>query len=128
VIFQLVDILHLVNVECLRHMVQKRINLLPGTLDILILQSLRWGPPHGYGVEETIRTPSFELVQVESGSLYPVLDRLQERGWVRSRWKQTESKQRAKCDNPAAAGKKQLAAETARWEQIVPATAGVMNS
>jgi len=75
---------------------QNRIELLQGTLDMLILQTLQWGPQHGYGVSQTIRTRSGEVLQVETGSLYPALHRLERQGWVRWEWKVTESNQCAK--------------------------------
>ena len=105
---------------------QNRIELLQGTLDMLILQTLQWGPQHGYGISQTIRGRSGEVLQVETGSLYPALHRLEKQGWVRSEWKQTESNQRAKYYRLTAAGKKQLLSEQARWAQIVNAIAGIM--
>lgn len=107
-------------------MPEKRIDLLQGTLDMLILRTLQWGPQHGYGIGQTIRAHSSDVLQVETGSLYPALHRLQKHGWVTSEWKQTESNQRAKYYRLTAAGKKRLVAENARWEQLVTAIAGVM--
>ena len=107
-------------------MPEKRIDLLQGTLDMLILRTLQWGPQHGYGIGQTIRAHSSDVLQVETGSLYPALHRLQKHGWVTSEWKQTESNQRAKYYRLTAAGKKQLVAENARWDQLVTAIAGVM--
>jgi PadR family transcriptional regulator PadR len=106
---------------------QDRIELLQGTLDMLILQTLVWGPQHGYAITHSIRGRSGEVLQVETGSLYPALHRLEKQGWVTSQWKQTESKQRAKYYRLTPAGKKQLLSEQARWEQIVNAIAGVLN-
>ena len=105
---------------------QKKIELVQGTLDMLILRTLRWGPQHGYGIGQNIRAQSDEVLQVETGSLYPALHRLEKQGWVTSEWKQTESNQRAKYYRLTAAGRKQLAAERARWEQLVAAIASVM--
>jgi PadR family transcriptional regulator PadR len=107
-------------------MTQKKIELLQGTLDMLVLRTLRWGPQHGYGISQTIRSQSDEVLQVETGSLYPALHRLERQGWVTSEWKQTQSNQRAKYYRLTAAGRKQLAAEHARWEQLVAAIASVM--
>jgi PadR family transcriptional regulator, regulatory protein PadR len=76
---------------------QNRIELLQGTLgtlDMLVLQTLQWGPQHGYGISQALRIKSGEVLQVETGSLYPALHRLECQGWVRSEWKQTESNQR----------------------------------
>ena len=114
-------------VECLRLMkADKRIELLQGTLDLLILETLRWGSQHGYGISQAIRTGSNEVLQVETGSLYPALHRLEKRGWIRSEWKTSENKQRAKFYRLTPRGKKQLAVEASRWEQMVEAVAAVM--
>src|SRR5580693_5572236 len=75
---------------------QNRIELLQGTLDMLVLQALQWGPMHGYGIAQSIRLKSAEVLQVETGSLYPALHRLERQRWVKSEWKTTESNQRAK--------------------------------
>lgn len=106
---------------------QNRIELLQGTLDMLVLQTLQWGPQHGYAISHSIRGRSGDVLQVETGSLYPALHRLEKQGWVVSQWKQTESNQRAKYYRLTAAGKKQLLSEQARWKQIVEAVAGIMN-
>lgn len=106
---------------------QNRIELLQGTLDMLILQTLQWGPQHGYAISQSIRGRSGAILQVETGSLYPALHRLEKQGWVTSQWKQTESNQRAKFYRLTLAGKKQLLAEQSRWEQIVNAIAGIMS-
>jgi transcriptional regulator len=79
-----------------RNPYQNRVELLQGTLDMLVLQTLQWGPQHGYGISQALRIKSGEVLQVETGSLYPALHRLERQGWVRSEWKQTESNQRAK--------------------------------
>jgi PadR family transcriptional regulator len=106
---------------------QNRIEVLQGTLDLLILQTLQWGPQHGYGISQTIRGRSSEVIRVETGSLYPALHRLEKQGWLASEWKQTESNQRAKYYRLTASGKKQLLSEQARWAQVVKAITGVMN-
>src|SRR6185312_16966229 len=105
---------------------KNRIELLQGTLDMLILQVLQWGPQHGYGIVQALRLKSSEMLQVETGSLYPALHRLERQGWVRSEWKQTESKQRARYYRITATGKKQLASEANRWERLVGAIGAVM--
>ncbi|MFZ0960084.1 MAG: PadR family transcriptional regulator [Terriglobia bacterium] len=110
-----------------RERYQNRIELLQGTLDMLILQTLQWGPQHGYAISQAIRGRSGEILQVETGSLYPALHRLEKQGWVRSEWKLTGSNQRAKFYRLTPAGKKQLLSEQARWAQIVGAIAGIMN-
>lgn len=110
-----------------REKYQNRIELLQGTLDLLILQTLQWGPQHGYGIGNAIRANSGELLQVETGSLYPALHRLARQGWVKSEWKQTEAGQRAKYYRLTPAGKKQLLSERDRWAQLVGAIAGVLD-
>ena len=107
---------------------RNRIDLLQGTLDMLILQSLQWGPMHGYGLSQSLRTRSAEVLQVETGSLYPALHRLERQRWVKAEWKLTESKQRAKFYQLTAKGKEQLTAEHVRWQVMVRAIAAVMTS
>jgi len=105
-----------------------RIELLQGTLDLLILTTLQWGPQHGYAISLAIRANSNDVLQVETGSLYPALHRLEKQRWVASAWKQTEANQRAKFYRLTAAGKRQLAAEQSRWRQLVTAMAAAMNA
>jgi len=107
---------------------KNRVELLQGTLDMLILQTLQWGPQHGYGIVHALRTQSGEVLQVETGSLYPALHRLERQGWVRSEWKQTESRQRARYYRITASGKKQLASDLSRWERIVAAIGSIMRA
>jgi PadR family transcriptional regulator PadR len=106
---------------------QNRIELLQGTLDMLILQTLRWGPQHGYGISQSIRAGSADVLQVETGSLYPALHRLEKQGWVKSEWNVTENNQRAKFYQLTPTGKKQLESERGRWNQLSAAIAGLMN-
>jgi transcriptional regulator len=105
---------------------QNRIELLQGTLDLLILQTLQWGPRHGHGIGQAIRANSGELLQVETGSLYPALHRLEKQGWLASTWGVSENRQRAKFYRLTAAGKKQLSAEQSKWALLVKAITGVM--
>jgi transcriptional regulator len=105
----------------------EKIDLLQGTLDMLILQTLQWGPQHGYGITQAIRAQSSDALQVETGSLYPALHRLERQGWVKSEWDVTDTNQRAKFYRLTAAGRKQLLRERARWEQLVAAITGVLN-
>ena len=105
---------------------KNRIELVQGTLDMLVLQTLQWGPQHGYGIVQALRTHSADILQVETGSLYPALHRLERQGWVTSEWKQTESNQRARFYRITASGKKQLASDLSRWQQIVEAIGSVM--
>ena len=103
-----------------------RLELLQGTLDMLILRTLQWGPQHGHGIGQAIRTQSDELLKVETGSLYPALHRLEKRGWLKAEWAVSEANQRAKYYRLTAAGKKQLTSETRQWERIVAAVGRVL--
>jgi len=105
---------------------RNRIEILQGTLDLLILQTLQWGAQHGHGIAQAIRIHSSELLAVETGSLYPALHRLERQGWLTSKWRISENNQRAKYYNLTAAGKKQLAAEQSKWELLVKAISGVL--
>jgi transcriptional regulator len=106
---------------------ENRIELLQGTLDLLILQTLQWGPRHGYGILQAIRTGSGEVLQVETGSLYPALHRLERKKWIKSEWVISENNQKVKSYKLTAAGKKQLAAERSNWERLTAAMAGILN-
>ena len=103
-----------------------KIEVLQGTLDLLILQTLQWGPQHGHGIGQAIRARSGELLQVEHGSLYPALHRLRHDGWIASEWGTTENKQRARFYRLTASGKKQLARQEARWKLFVKAMSRVL--
>ena len=104
----------------------EKIELLQGTLDMLILRTLQWGPQHGHGVSVAIRATSLEVLKVEHGSLYPALHRLREQGWIQAEWKMTENKQRARYYRLTAKGKKRLAVEETRWNHLVEAIARIM--
>ena len=104
-----------------------RLDLLQGTLDMLILQTLQWGPQHGYAISQVIRAQSSEALQVETGSLYPALHRLQRQKRVRSAWGMTDTNQRAKFYTLTPEGRKQLLRERDRWTQLVAAIGGVLN-
>lgn len=107
---------------------QNRIEILQGTLDLLILQTLQWGPRHGYGITQAIRANSSDALQVDTGSLYPALHRLERQGWVAASWKVSENNQRTRVYRLTARGKRQLASERSRWEQLQAAMAGVLNA
>jgi|SRR5215469_13619078 transcriptional regulator len=107
---------------------KNRIELVQGTLDMLILSTLQWGAKHGYGISQSIRINSGDVLQVETGSLYPALHRLEQKGWVRAEWKQTESNQRAKYYRITALGKKQLLSDHTRWQRVVNAIAAIMKT
>ena len=98
-----------------------RVDLLQGTLDLLILQTLLIGPAHGHTIAHAIERRSDEVLQVEHGSLYPALHRLENRGWISSFWGTSENNRRARYYRLTPAGKKQLAAQTSRWDEIVRA-------
>lgn len=103
-----------------------RVELLQGTLDMIILQTLRWGPRHGYGIAQMIRATSREALRVETGSLYPALQRLEKQGWISADWDVSENGQRVRVYRLTAAGRKQLQSERTRWEQLSSAIARIM--
>ena len=103
-----------------------KIELLQGTLDFLILQTLRWAPNHGYGIAQMIRANSGDTLQVETGSLYPALHRLAKKKWITADWDVSENGQRVRVYTLTAAGRKQLHVERTKWEQLTQAIAGVM--
>ena len=107
---------------------QNRIELLQGTLDMLILKTLQWGEQHGYGISQAIRATSNEVLQVETGSLYPALHRLERQGWVESEWKKSDSNQRAKFYKITALGKQQLASDYERWGRMVATIEAIMTA
>jgi PadR family transcriptional regulator, regulatory protein PadR len=94
---------------------------------MMILRTLQWGAQHGHGIGLAIRNSSQEALQVEHGSLYPALHRLEKQGWIAAEWKTTENKQRAKYYRLTAAGKRQLLSEASRWNRMVEAIQRVMN-
>jgi PadR family transcriptional regulator, regulatory protein PadR len=105
---------------------ENRLELLQGTLDMLILRTLQWGPQHGHGIGQAIRHSSADLLQIERGSLYPALHRLEARGLIAAEWKSSELNRRAKYYRLTAAGRKQLLAEHSNWRLLVRAIARVM--
>jgi len=102
-------------------------DLLQGTLDMLILQTLVLGPAHGHSIATTIERNSTDILQVEHGSLYPALYRLEDRRWIASFWGTSENNRRAKYYRLTPAGRKQLAVETSRWERLVRGIAQVLS-
>jgi PadR family transcriptional regulator PadR len=95
-----------------------KLDLLQGTLDMLILRSLLLEPMHGFGISVRIRQMSQEVLQIEQGSLYPALYRLEQRGWIASEWGTSDNNRRAKFYRLTAAGRKQLKVETETWERM----------
>ena len=106
----------------------KRLQLLPGTLEMLVLQTLVFGPRHGHGIATTIQRTSDEALLIDHGSLYPALQRLERASLIDSHWGKSEHNRRARFYALTPAGRKRLAHETSRWEQIVRAIKGVLEA
>ena len=104
----------------------EKLDVLQGTLDLLILRTLQWGPQHGHGIGQVIRARSGDLLQVEHGSLYPALHRLRGEGWIESEWGTTENNQRAKFYTLTAKGREQLTREETKWKLFVKTMARVL--
>jgi len=100
--------------------------LMQGTLDMLVLKTLIFGPLHGYGIARAIRGTSNEALEIEFGSLYPALKRLELKGWIAAKWDMSELNRRAKFYRLTAAGRKHLMAEHSKWAEFVEAIASVM--
>jgi transcriptional regulator len=103
-----------------------RVEILQGTLDFIVLQTLRWGPRHGYGITQMIRANSRDVLQVDTGSLYPALHRLEKQGAIAADWDISENNQRVRVYRLTAVGRKRLVAERSRWEQLTTAIAALM--
>lgn len=106
----------------------EKTELLQGTLDMLVLRTLRGGPLHGYAIANRIQRLSDGYLQVEEGSLYPALHRMQRRGWIEAEWGVSESNRKAKYYQLTAAGRRQLASKMSSWRTLVSAIAGVMGT
>jgi PadR family transcriptional regulator, regulatory protein PadR len=104
-----------------------RIELLQGTLDMIVLQTLRFGPRHGYGISQLIRANSKDALQVDTGSLYPALHRLEKQGWISAEWEISENRQRVRVYQLTTDGRKQLKSERSRWGQLTAAIELIMN-
>jgi PadR family transcriptional regulator PadR len=102
-----------------------RIELLQGTLDLIILQSLRWGPQHGYGLVQQIRATSRGVLDVDAGSLYPALHRLERQRLIKASWELSENRQRVRVYRLTPSGRTRLAVERSRWELLTQAMAGL---
>jgi PadR family transcriptional regulator, regulatory protein PadR len=105
---------------------RRKPDLLQGTLDLLILRTLQWGPQHGHGIGVALRASSDEVLNVDHGSLYPALHRLERQGWVDAEWKLSGNKQRAKYYRITSAGRRQLAVERTRWSRLSAAIVKVL--
>src|SRR5256712_9101753 len=104
----------------------RRLDLLQGTLDMLILRTLQWGRQHGHGIGQAIRAQSDDLLRVETGSLYPALHRLVKRGWLKAEWGVSEAHQRARYYRLTPPGKAQPSPEPGRWSQPLDAIGRIM--
>ena len=104
----------------------ERLEILQGTLDMLILKTLRWGPIHGHGIAHAIERTSEDVLKIEHGSLYPALQRLLQEGWIAAEWGTSENNRRARFYRLTRAGKKQLIAERSKWERFAQAIARIM--
>jgi PadR family transcriptional regulator PadR len=111
-----------------REVYRNRIELLQGTLDMLVLKTLQWGPQHGYGITQALRTRSGEVLQVETGSLYPALHRMERQKWIAAEWRVTEQNQRARFYRITAEGRRQLANDRSRWDAMVAAIASILEA
>ena len=108
-------------------MAKAKTDLLQGTLDLLILKALQRGPIHGFGISLAIRQMSRDMLQVEQGSLYPALYRLEEQGWISAEWGVSDNNRKARFYSLTPAGRKQLAVETASWAHVSAAINLVLN-
>jgi len=109
-------------------MPHRPLDLLQGTLDLLVLKTLSWGPAHGYTVARWIQQLTDDVLQVGEGSLYPALHRLAEQGWVESEWRRSENNRKAKFYRLTTAGRAQLRAESATWSRFATAIAKVLQA
>ena len=107
---------------------ENRVELLQGTLDMLILRTLQWGPQHGHGVGQAIRQSSVDLLQIERGSLYPALHRLEARGLITSEWKASDLNRRAKYYRLTAAGRRKLQTEAEKWNRMADLIEGILGT
>ena len=106
----------------------QRIDLPQGTLDLLILRTLALGPQHGWAVSERVQQMSSDVLQIQQGSLYPALHRLERRGWIKARWGTSENNRRAKYYELTKTGHRQLEAEKDAWEKLTAAVAQVLGT
>lgn len=109
-------------------MPSEKSDLLQGTLDMLILKIVALGPVHGYGISQRIRQISKQVLQVQQGSLYPALHRLEKRGWLAAQWGESENGRQAKFYRLSAKGRKQLAAEQSNWQRLAGAVTLILQA
>src|SRR3984957_12376769 len=107
---------------------EERIDLPQGTLDLLILRTLALGPQHGWAISERVQQVSSDVLQIQQGSLYPALHRLERRGWIKSNWGTSDNNRRAKFYELTPAGKKQLTLETESWRKLTVAVTQILES
>jgi len=107
---------------------ERELDILLGTLDVLVLKTLSWGPSHGYGIARWIRESSGETFRILDGALYTALHRLEERGWVEAEWGHTEQGKRAKFYRLTPAGRRALREQTAQWERYALGMHGVLTT
>ena len=106
----------------------KRMDLLQGTLDLLILKAVSLGPLHGYGVLLRIQQISKDRLEIQQGSLYPALYRLEQQGWIASEWGESENRRKAKYYRLTPAGKRRLQSESEKWNQMADVIAGILQT
>jgi PadR family transcriptional regulator, regulatory protein PadR len=105
-----------------------RLELLQGTLDMLVMKTLANGPLHGYNIVDRLRVMSSDIIRVEEGSLYPALHRMEERGWIEAEWGTSENNRKAKYYRLTRAGRKQLQTERTQWSRLSQAITGIMEA
>ena len=104
------------------------LDLLQGTLDVLVLKTLSWGPRHGYAIARWIRRTTDDALRIEEGALYPALHRMERKGWIEAEWGMSENNRRAKFYQLTARGRQQLRAESATWKKYAAAVAKVLQT
>lgn len=107
---------------------EARLEIMQGTLDLIILRTLRWGPKHGHGIAKFIQQTSGDTFKIEHGSLYPALQRLLQEGWVTAEWGTSTNNRKAKFYRLTSMGRKQLSAEHSKWERFSEAVARILAS
>ena len=109
-------------------MTKPNVDLLQGTLDLLILKTVAMEPMHGWGISQRIQQMSADVLRVQQGSLYPALHRLEQQGWIASKWGESENGRKAKYYNLTKKGRKQLEVETTNWERLAAAVVQILEA